>query len=79
MWYELTDLLDLITISAIYCNALFLSWAEQTWQTCFLFRWQYTVKITVNIHTGAVTDWHTSSSKHYIHLIIPQKAAIPGF
>ncbi len=66
--------LDLITISAIYCNALFLRWAEQTWQTCFLFRWQYTVKITVNIHTGAVTDWHTSSSKHHIYPIIPQKS-----
>ncbi len=29
--------LDLITIgSAIYCNAFFLSWSEQTWQTCYL-------------------------------------------
>ncbi len=29
--------LDLITIvSAIYCNAFFLSWPEQTWQTCNL-------------------------------------------
>ncbi len=29
--------LDLITIgSAIYGNTFFLSWAEQTWQTCYL-------------------------------------------
>ncbi len=29
-------LLNLITIgSAIYCIAFFLSWAEQTWQTCY--------------------------------------------
>ncbi len=29
--------LDLITVgSAINCNASFLSWSEQTWQTCYL-------------------------------------------
>ncbi len=29
--------LELITIgSAIYCNAFFLSWAEQMWQICYL-------------------------------------------
>ncbi len=29
--------LDLITIvSAIFCNAFFLSWSEQVWQICYL-------------------------------------------
>ncbi len=40
--------LDLITVGCtIYCNAFFLSWSEQMWQTCYLFRWQYTVKILI--------------------------------
>ncbi len=46
--YKNNNTLDLITIgSVIYGNAFFLSWAEQMWQTCYLFRWQYTVKVII--------------------------------
>ncbi len=40
MRYELINRsLDLITVgNVIYCNVFFLSWSEQTWQTCYLFR-----------------------------------------
>ncbi len=30
---------------AIYGNAIFLIWSEQTWQTSYLFQWKYIVKI----------------------------------
>ncbi len=43
--YDLTDLMAIGSV--IYCNAFSLIWSEQKWQTCYLFRWQYPVKILI--------------------------------
>ncbi len=73
--------LDLITIgSAIYCYAFFLSWAEQTWQTCYLLVQMAILQriITEDLTwTTNVTSLNKKGQQHLHFLRRLKRASLP--